>query len=92
MGFKQVSIDVYYDGERHDTRPVVEDMIDNKMLMITRDVENYLGLKEESFTHICSVSVDLHKTTYKFLLLKSYFSLNEELVIVRKTPVGKFRS
>ncbi|OIN97062.1 MAG: dinitrogenase iron-molybdenum cofactor biosynthesis protein [Deltaproteobacteria bacterium CG1_02_45_11] len=27
MGFEQVGIDVYYDGERPDIRPVVEDLI-----------------------------------------------------------------
>ncbi len=34
MGFKQVGIDVYYDGERRDIRPVVEDMIAEKLPMI----------------------------------------------------------
>ncbi|GAB6193016.1 NifB/NifX family molybdenum-iron cluster-binding protein [Desulfocastanea catecholica] len=37
MGFKQVGIDVYYDGERRDIRPVVEDMITGILPMIGDD-------------------------------------------------------
>ena len=37
MGFKQVGIDVYYDGERRDIRPVVEDMIADKLPMIAEN-------------------------------------------------------
>jgi len=37
MGFKQVGIDVYYDGERRDIRPVVEDMIAGTLAMIGDD-------------------------------------------------------
>jgi predicted Fe-Mo cluster-binding NifX family protein len=37
MGFKQVGIDVYYDGERRDIRPVVEDMITETLPMIGDD-------------------------------------------------------
>lgn len=37
MGFQQVGIDVYYDGERQDIRPVVEDMIADKLPMIAQD-------------------------------------------------------
>ena len=37
MGFKQVGIDVYYDGERGDIRPVVEDMVADKLPMIVED-------------------------------------------------------
>jgi predicted Fe-Mo cluster-binding NifX family protein len=37
MGFKQVGIDVYYDGERRDIRPVVEDMISGSLPMIGDD-------------------------------------------------------
>jgi predicted Fe-Mo cluster-binding NifX family protein len=37
MGFKQVGIDVYYDGDRRDIRPVVEDMIADKLPMIAED-------------------------------------------------------
>lgn len=37
MGFKQVGIDVYYDGERRDIRPVVEDMVAEKLMMIGND-------------------------------------------------------
>ena len=37
MGFKQVGIDVYYDGERQDIRPVVLDMIAGKLQMIGDD-------------------------------------------------------
>ena len=37
MGFKQVGIDVYYDGERRDIRPVVEDMITESLSMIGDD-------------------------------------------------------
>lgn len=37
MGFKQVGIDVYYDGERRDIRPVVEDMITGTLPMIGDD-------------------------------------------------------
>lgn len=35
MGFKQVGIDVYHEGERQEIRPVVEDMIAGKIPMIT---------------------------------------------------------
>ena len=34
QGFNQVGIDVYYDGERRDIRPVVEDMIAEKLPII----------------------------------------------------------
>ena len=34
MGFRQVGIDVYYDGERQDIRPVVLDMIAGNLPMI----------------------------------------------------------
>jgi len=34
MGFKQVGIKVYYDAERQDIRPVVEDLIAGKLEMI----------------------------------------------------------
>ncbi len=34
MGFRQVGIDVYYDGERREIRPVVEDMIMGVLPMI----------------------------------------------------------
>ena len=37
MGFKQVGIDVYHDGERTDIRPLVEDMIAGKLQMIADD-------------------------------------------------------
>ena len=37
MGFKQVGIEVYYDGERRDIRPVVEDMIHGKLPVIGED-------------------------------------------------------
>lgn len=37
MGFKQVGIDVYYDGERREIRPVVEDMITGALTMIGDD-------------------------------------------------------
>ncbi|MDL1973213.1 MAG: dinitrogenase iron-molybdenum cofactor biosynthesis protein [Deltaproteobacteria bacterium] len=37
MGFKQVGIDVYYDAQRPDTRPVVEDLIADKLPMITEN-------------------------------------------------------
>ena len=37
MGFKQVGIDVYYDGERTDIRPVVEDLIAGKLQIIAND-------------------------------------------------------
>jgi len=37
MGFKQVGIDVYYDGERRDIRPVVEDMITESLMLIGED-------------------------------------------------------
>ena len=37
MGFKQVGIDVYYDGERREIRPVVEDMITESLSMIGDD-------------------------------------------------------
>lgn len=37
QGFNQVGIDVYYDGERRDIRPVVEDMIAEKLPIIGED-------------------------------------------------------
>ena len=37
MGFKQVGIDVYYDGERSDIRPLVEDLIAGKLQIIAND-------------------------------------------------------
>jgi predicted Fe-Mo cluster-binding NifX family protein len=37
MGFKQVGIDVYYDGERRDIRPVVEDMLTESLMLIGDD-------------------------------------------------------
>jgi predicted Fe-Mo cluster-binding NifX family protein len=37
MGFKQVGIDVFYDGDRRDIRPVVEDMITGILPMIGDD-------------------------------------------------------
>jgi len=35
MGFRQAGIDVYHDDQRPDIRPVVEDLIDGKLTMIT---------------------------------------------------------
>ena len=35
QGFRQVGIDVYYDGEHPDIRPVVENLIAGKIPMIT---------------------------------------------------------
>ena len=37
QGFNQAGIDVYYDGERRDIRPVVEDMIAAKLPVIGED-------------------------------------------------------
>lgn len=37
QGFNQVGIDVYYDGERREIRPVVEDMIAAKLPIIGED-------------------------------------------------------
>jgi len=37
MGFRQVGIEVFYDGERRDIRPVVEDMIAGRLPMIAED-------------------------------------------------------
>lgn len=37
MGFKQVGIDVYYDAERADIRPVVDDLIAGKLQIIAND-------------------------------------------------------
>ena len=37
MGFKEVGIEVYYDGERRDIRPVVEDMAADKLPQITEN-------------------------------------------------------
>lgn len=34
MGFKQVGIDVYYDAERPEIKPVVEDLINGRLRMI----------------------------------------------------------
>lgn len=35
MGFRQVGIDVYYDGERAEIKPVVEDLLTGKLPMIS---------------------------------------------------------
>ncbi len=37
MGFKQVGIDVYHDGERMDIKPVVEDLINGSLPAIKED-------------------------------------------------------
>ena len=37
MGFRQVGIDVYHDGERIDIRPVVEDLLAGKLPLISDD-------------------------------------------------------
>lgn len=37
MGFKQVGIEVYHDGERADIRPVVEDFLAGKLQIISSD-------------------------------------------------------
>lgn len=37
MGFKQVGIDVYHEGERYEIRPVVEDMLAGKLQLISDD-------------------------------------------------------
>jgi predicted Fe-Mo cluster-binding NifX family protein len=37
MGFKQVGIDVYHDGERTEIKPVVEDLIAGKLKQIADD-------------------------------------------------------
>lgn len=37
MGFNQVGIDVYFDGERREIRPVVEDMIEEKLPLIAEN-------------------------------------------------------
>ena len=37
MGFKQVGIDVYYDGQRPEIRPVVEDLIAGRLQAIRND-------------------------------------------------------
>ncbi|MGI9537361.1 MAG: NifB/NifX family molybdenum-iron cluster-binding protein [Desulfocapsaceae bacterium] len=37
MGFRQVGIDVYHDGERIDIRPVVEDLLAGKLPLIADD-------------------------------------------------------
>ena len=37
MGFRQVGIDVYHDGERIDIKPVVEDLLSGKLPMISDD-------------------------------------------------------
>jgi len=37
MGFNQVGIDVFYDVDRADIRPVVEDLISGKLPIITND-------------------------------------------------------
>lgn len=37
MGFRQVGIDVYHEGERQAIRPVVEDMIAGRLQMISDD-------------------------------------------------------
>ena len=37
MGFKQVGIEVYHDGERAEIRPVVEDFLAGKLPIISND-------------------------------------------------------
>ncbi len=37
MGFRQVGIDVYFDGERQEIKPVVEDMLAGKLQQISDD-------------------------------------------------------
>ncbi len=37
MGFRQVGIEVYYDGTRPEIRPVVEDLIAGKLPLIAED-------------------------------------------------------
>ena len=37
MGFRQVGIDVYHDGERAEIRPVIEDLIAGKLQIIAND-------------------------------------------------------
>ena len=37
MGFRQVGIDVYHDGERPEIKPVVEDLLAGKLPLITND-------------------------------------------------------
>lgn len=37
MGFKQVGVDVYHDATRQQIRPVVEDLIEGKLPMISDD-------------------------------------------------------
>ena len=37
MGFRQVGIDVYHDGERPEIKPVVEDLLAGKLQLITND-------------------------------------------------------
>ena len=37
MGFRQVGIDVYHEGERIDIRPVVEDLLAGKLPLISDD-------------------------------------------------------
>ena len=37
MGFQQVGIEVYYEAQRQDTRPVVEDLIAGKLSVIAND-------------------------------------------------------
>ncbi len=37
MGFRQVGINVYHDGERIDIRPVVEDLLAGKLPLISDD-------------------------------------------------------
>ncbi len=37
QGFNQVGIDVYYDGDRREIRPVVEDMIQEKLPIIAEN-------------------------------------------------------
>ncbi len=37
MGFKQVGIEVYHDAERAEIKPVIEDMLAGKLLLISDD-------------------------------------------------------
>ncbi len=37
MGFRQVGIDVYYDAERPDIKPVVEDLLNGNLTVISDD-------------------------------------------------------
>ncbi len=51
MGFNQVGIDVYYDSQRPEIRPVVEDLITGNLSIITNDQTCGGGSEDSCHNH-----------------------------------------